>query len=180
MNKKFPKIINIFIFKPYCFFLLSFILFWLCPIQKILGQQLPGCVPKEVASSKIIGDVPSSTRIHISISLPIRNEKERNLLHQQLHDRKSPRYGTVLTKKEFGESFAPLEPNWMTDAPLLWMPIRLSKSVINHIVGKFKTAKLILKTKPHQVELRLDFNKLGLWCEIRSGTKNWGRSVFKT
>src|ERR1700686_600264 len=66
-------------------------------------------VPEAVASraAPLGGHFPSSQRLSLAISLPLRNQAELDELLQQLYDPQSPIYHKYLSVKEFTERFGP-------------------------------------------------------------------------
>jgi subtilase family serine protease len=71
-------------------------------------------VPEAVASgvAPLVGHVPSSQRLSLAISLPLRNQAELDELLQQLYDPQSPIYHKYLSVKEFTERFGPTEADY--------------------------------------------------------------------
>lgn len=73
-------------------------------------------VPQAVASrvAPLVGHVPSSLRLSLAISLPLRNQAELDDLLQQLYDPQSPLYHKYLSVNEFTERFGPTETDFAT------------------------------------------------------------------
>ncbi len=66
-------------------------------------QQLSGHISKEIAAAPVIERVPPETRLHLAISLPV---KDRAALRQHVRDvsdPKSPTFRHHITKEQFGE-----------------------------------------------------------------------------
>src|SRR5579862_1136644 len=59
------------------------------------------------AGVQLIGRLPGSQRLSLTISLPLRNEDELHALLQQLYDPSSPNYRRFLTVQQFTEQFGP-------------------------------------------------------------------------
>jgi hypothetical protein len=57
--------------------------------------------------ARLIGRLPSSQQLRLTISLPLRNEEQLNNLLQQLYDPSSPNYRHFLTAQQFTEEFGP-------------------------------------------------------------------------
>lgn len=67
-------------------------------------------LPEHVAaptSAKMLGSLPAPQRLNLSFALPLRNQKQLELLLQELHDPSSPRFGKFLTVQQFTEQFGP-------------------------------------------------------------------------
>jgi subtilase family serine protease len=71
-------------------------------------------VPEAVASgvAPLVGHLPSSQRLSLAISLPLRNQSELDDLLQQLYDPQSPLYHKYLSVKDFTERFGPTETDY--------------------------------------------------------------------
>lgn len=71
-------------------------------------------VPEAVVSgvAPLVGHVPSSQRVSLAISLPLRNQAELDDLLQQLYDRQSPSYHKYLSVQEFADRFGPAEADY--------------------------------------------------------------------
>jgi hypothetical protein len=59
------------------------------------------------ADAKLLGRLPSSERLRLTISLPLRNQEQLNTLLGQLYDPSSPNYRHFLTVQQFTEQFGP-------------------------------------------------------------------------
>ncbi len=70
-------------------------------------QVLSGHVPRGVAESQAVEDLPRSTHLRLAIGMPLRNQEELKVLLQQLSDRNSPNYRHYLTPEQFAERFGP-------------------------------------------------------------------------
>jgi hypothetical protein len=59
------------------------------------------------ADAKLLGRLPGSQRLRLTISLPLRNEEQLATLLRQLYDPSSPNYRHFLTVQQFTEGFGP-------------------------------------------------------------------------
>jgi len=59
------------------------------------------------ASAALIGPMPSSQKLSLALSLPLRNQEQLHTLLQQLEDPTSPNYHQYLTVAQFTEQFGP-------------------------------------------------------------------------
>jgi hypothetical protein len=75
-------------------------------------QELHGHVPAAGARLTSIGHLPGSTRLHLAISLPLRNQQALSNLIQQLYDPTSPQYRRFLTLEQFTDGFGPTEADY--------------------------------------------------------------------
>ncbi|MGD0016196.1 MAG: protease pro-enzyme activation domain-containing protein [Verrucomicrobiia bacterium] len=77
-------------------------------------QVLNGHVPRVVTSLNLqpIGLIPSETRLHLAIGLPLRNKEELNALLQQIYDPTSSQYRHYLTTEQFTEMFGPTKQDY--------------------------------------------------------------------
>jgi subtilase family serine protease len=66
-------------------------------------------VPSGVSSgvAALVGHLPSTQRLSLTISLPLRNRAELDDLLRQIYDRQSPSYHHYLSVQEFTERFGP-------------------------------------------------------------------------
>ena len=71
-----------------------------------------GHVPAAVARLAPAGSLPSSQRLNLAISLPLRNPEELDSLLQQLYDPASPNYRRYLTAEQFTTRFGPMEKDY--------------------------------------------------------------------
>jgi subtilase family serine protease len=72
-------------------------------------------VPEAVASgvAPLVGHVPSTERLSLAISLPLRNEAQLDNLLQQLYDPQTPGFHKYLSVGEFVASFGPQLSDYM-------------------------------------------------------------------
>ncbi len=79
------------------------------------GQQaIGGEVPQDIASGKVpvIGPVPGTLPITLTIGLPLTNQADRQTLLGQLYDPTSPQYHKYLTPQQFGDRFGALQADY--------------------------------------------------------------------
>jgi subtilase family serine protease len=71
-------------------------------------------VPEAVSTglAPLVGHLPSTQRLSLAISLPLRNESELDVLLQQLYDPQSPSYHQYLSVQEFAARFGPVESDY--------------------------------------------------------------------
>lgn len=60
----------------------------------------------------MLGQLPNTQQLGLSISLPLRNKQQLQTLIQQLHDPSSPQYGKFLSVQQFTEQFGPTEADY--------------------------------------------------------------------
>jgi uncharacterized repeat protein (TIGR01451 family) len=75
---------------------------------------LRGHLPRVVAEEHLqpVGSLPGSTRMHLAIGLPLRNQEALNALLDQIYDPANPDYRHYLTPEQFTERFGPLEQDY--------------------------------------------------------------------
>jgi hypothetical protein len=59
------------------------------------------------ASARVVGRMPSSQRLSLALTLPLRNQEQLQALLQQLDDPTNPKYHQYLTVQQFTEQFGP-------------------------------------------------------------------------
>ena len=66
-------------------------------------------VPPAVVNGQaaLVGEMPSTQRMSLAVSLPLRNEADLDDLLQQLYDPQSPNYSRYLSVEEFTQRFGP-------------------------------------------------------------------------
>jgi subtilase family serine protease len=71
-------------------------------------------VPEAVASglAPLVGHLPSTQRLSLAISLPLRNEADLDNLLERVYDPQSPSYHQYLSVKEFSARFGPSESDY--------------------------------------------------------------------
>ena len=91
---------------------------FLAPAQTPQRTLLPGHLPAGVPSLKPLGRLDGSTRLKLSINLPLHNREALTNLLNQLYDPASPLYHHYLTPEEFDARFGPTEPDYQ--AVIAW------------------------------------------------------------
>jgi subtilase family serine protease len=71
-------------------------------------------VPPQVASGQLgrIGELPSTQRMNLAISLPLRNEADLDAQLQEIYDPQSPNYHRYLSVQEFTERYGPTQSDY--------------------------------------------------------------------
>jgi subtilase family serine protease len=71
-------------------------------------------VPEEVSSgvAPLVGRVPASQRVSLTISLPLKNQAELEKFLADLYDSRSPNFRHYLSVEEFAERFGPAEEDY--------------------------------------------------------------------
>ena len=82
--------------------------------QPVTEKILLGHVPPVVAQLKSNGLLPATNRLHLTFSLPLRNQPELDDLIRQLYDSSSPNYRKFITPQEFTARFGPAESDYAT------------------------------------------------------------------
>jgi subtilase family serine protease len=75
-------------------------------------QVLSGHVPRAVADSRALNHLADTTRLNLSIGLPLRNQNELDALLAQLQDPASPNFGHYLSAQQFAAEFGPTEQDY--------------------------------------------------------------------
>jgi subtilase family serine protease len=75
-------------------------------------QPLPERMPPLVARMKSLGRVPSTNRLHLTFSLPLRDPAGLDELIRELYDPASPHYRHFLTPQAFTARFGPSESDY--------------------------------------------------------------------
>ena len=79
----------------------------------VVGKQtLSGHVPAIVQTLQSVGPMDSTNKIHLAISLPLRNVDALNNLLKQLYDPNSPQYRQFLTSDQFLAQFGPTDADY--------------------------------------------------------------------
>jgi pro-kumamolisin-like protein len=84
------------------------------PSEASARQLLSGHVPQAVASSRVLSELPRSTRLNLAIGLPLRNQKELDALLAQLSDPASPNFRHYLSPDQFTSRFGPTEQDYQS------------------------------------------------------------------
>lgn len=79
-------------------------------------QVLRGHVPAAVAGLKPVGQVDASNRMHLAISLPLRDGEGLATLLRQIYDPTSPKYHHYLTPAQFAQAFGPTAADYQAVA----------------------------------------------------------------
>ena len=134
------------------------------PLQ-VLQNHVRPVVSSEQA--KLVGSLPATQQLSLSIVLPLRNETELDKLLSQLYDPTSPNYRQFLSVAQFTEQFGPTDEDFqsvvefvkahgftVTDMPAnrLIVPIRGSASQIE------KTFNVKMNLYQHPTEKRTFFS----------------------
>ena len=82
---------------------------FLAPAQTSQRTLLPGHLPAVVPGLQPLGRLDGSTRLKLSINLPLHNREALTNLLDQLYDPASPLYHHYLTPEEFDARFGPTE-----------------------------------------------------------------------
>jgi hypothetical protein len=69
-------------------------------------------LPVETAGLRPVESLPDSTRLNLSVSLPLRNQPALTSLLQQIYDPGSPNYHRYLTPADFARQFGPSEQDY--------------------------------------------------------------------
>ena len=97
-----------------CLWLTGLVLLFTPPARAQDRQVLLGHVPRAIPGLNLqpVGRLPSETRLHLAIGLPLRNQEALTSLLQQIYDPTSPRYRHYLTPEEFTEKFGPTKQDY--------------------------------------------------------------------
>ena len=95
----------------------SFVVFFFCLSLRAQQHSLhvrhvPDVVRNGQAS--VVGQVETERQLHLTISLPLRNEDTLDALLQQIYDPQSPNFHRYLTPEQFADSFAPSQQDYDT------------------------------------------------------------------
>ena len=93
-----------------CAMLLLFSAATIQAAQRLVSDNIPGLVAKLGLSP--VQELPSTKRINLAISLPVRDSAGLNLLVQQVSDPASTNYQKYLTTAEFAEQFGATEQDY--------------------------------------------------------------------
>ncbi|MGO9246189.1 MAG: leucine-rich repeat protein [Verrucomicrobiia bacterium] len=97
-----------------CLGLAGLVLLFTPPARAQDRQVLLGHVPKAITGLDLqpVGRLPSETRLHLAIGLPLRNQEALTSLLHQIYDPTSPQYHHYLKPEEFTEKFGPTEQDY--------------------------------------------------------------------
>lgn len=82
------------------------------PAMAAERQVLSGHLPKGVAASRAVYELPAATRLNLAIGLPLRNQAQLDSFLAQLADPSSPNFGHYLTAPQFATKFGPTEQDY--------------------------------------------------------------------
>ncbi len=165
---------------------------------------LPGHLPAVVPSLVPVGRLDGSTRLRLSISLPLQNQEELVSFLDKLYDPESPLYHHYLAPEEFDLQFGPTEQDYQ--AVLAWAassgltvtarhPNRRLLEVSASVADIERALQVTMRTYPHPTEPRTFFApdtepSVGMAVPIlciggldnfaRPHPKNQRRSLLKT
>ena len=75
-------------------------------------RKLPGHVPPAIAKLASVGDVPSSQRLDLAISLPLRDPERLDQLLRDIYDPAGAKYHRYLTPEQFRDEFGATESDY--------------------------------------------------------------------
>lgn len=81
-----------------------------CPAH----QQLQGHISPKIANAPLVGPVPGTTIIQLSIGMPLRNEQELQREVKEISDPYSPCYRHYLTQEQLVAAFSPTESDYQS------------------------------------------------------------------
>ena len=90
----------------------AFLLTFLALAQPVARRTVGRSLPEAARTARMIGQMPSTDRLTVSVGLPLRNQAELQTLLSQLYDRASTNYHKFLTPKEFTQRFGPTEHDY--------------------------------------------------------------------
>ncbi len=139
---------------------------FLAPAQTSQRTLLPGHLPAVVPSLQPLGRLDGSTRLKLSINLPLHNREALTNLLDQLYDPASPLYHHYLTPEEFDARFGPTERDYQ--AVIAWAdrsgftinarhPNRMLLEVSASVADIERALQVTLRTYAHPAEPRTFF-----------------------
>jgi hypothetical protein len=75
-------------------------------------QQLQGHITSAIANAPLVRPVPQSTRVHLAIGLPVRNEQQLRSEAQQVSDPNSPKYRQYLASEQMIAAYSPTQSDY--------------------------------------------------------------------
>src|SRR5215469_8992807 len=128
---------------------------------QVLKDSMPAAIPHLSAN----GRLPASTRLNLSIGLPLRNESALDSLLRQLYDPASPNYRHYLAPGQFAEQFAPTAADYQTVANFFGTngftvtehPDRMVLDVSGSVADVERVFHLAMRTYRHPTENRTFF-----------------------
>jgi subtilase family serine protease len=129
--------------------------------HQVFKDSVPAVVPHLSAN----GRLPASSRLNLSIGLPLRNESTLDNLLHQLYDPASPNYRHYLTPAQFIEQFAPAAADYQTVADFFGTngftvvehPDRMVLDVNGKVADVERVFHLTMHTYHHPTENRTFF-----------------------
>jgi hypothetical protein len=91
---------------------LAALLLAVLPAMAAERHVLKGHLPKGVASSRLLYELPAATRLNLAIGLPLRNQAQLDSFLAQLADPASPNFRHYLTAPQFAAKFGPTEQDY--------------------------------------------------------------------
>ena len=85
-----------------------------CPVSGAGRINLPDRMPAIVAQMKPLGRLPAANQLHLTLSLPLRNQPELDEFLRELQDPASPNFHKYLTPEEFTARFGPTQSDYDT------------------------------------------------------------------
>ena len=139
--------------------------FW-APAQTSQRTFLPGHRPAVVPGLQPLGRLDGSTRLKLSINLPLHNREALTNLLEQLYDPASPLYHHYLTPEEFDARFGPTESDYQ--AVIAWTtrngfivnarhPNRMLLEASASVTDIERALQVSLRTYAHPAESRAFF-----------------------
>ncbi len=139
---------------------------FLAPAQTPQRTFLPGHQPAVVPGLQPLGRLDGSTRLKLSINLPLHNQDALTNLLDQLYDPASPLYHHYLTPEEFDARFGPTEQDYQ--AVIAWAarsgftvtarhPNRMLLEVSAPVTDIENALQVMMRTYAHPAEPRTFF-----------------------
>ena len=136
------------------------------PAQTPQRVLLPGHLPAVVPGRPPLGRLDGSTRLKLSINLPLRNREALTNLLDQLYDPTSPLFHHYLAPEEFDARFGPTESDYQ--AVLAWAdrsgftvnarhPNRMLLDVSASVADIERALQVTMRTYAHPTEPRTFF-----------------------
>ena len=136
------------------------------PAQTANEHSCPATCRTGISSSQPLGRLDGSTRLKLSINLPLHNREALTNLLDQLYDPASPLYHHYLTPEEFDARFGPTESDYQT--VLAWAtrngfaitarhPNRMLLEVSASVTDIERALQVTMRTYAHPTEPRIFF-----------------------
>ena len=124
---------------------------------------LTGHVPAQAAKAALVGRLPSTNSLNLSIGLPLRDQAAVTRLLQDIYDPASPNYRHYLTSEQFDERFGPSEADY--EAVIAFAkahnlavtgthPDRMLLDVAGSVADVENAFQITLRTYQHPTEAR--------------------------